>query len=395
MTTDHDPFDSLDSRAGEARRSLHDHVSSIDLADARSSLAGRARRQRRDRMRARGAALGVVVSAIVVGAAVLSVGQGATNDNRDPDREIAVDDSREQDLLENLPSSPIDGKDSWRLPVGVNPQVGLNDGDLVTIFGRGFEPDEALGVVMCSAEADTHNAGISACELGENGGYSSVQYVSADSEGTVMAQVQVRRFITTPMGGRIDCASVAERCLLGMGAISNYDRSGGVYVTFSGSPELMVPAVSLSDPGTVQVTGWVPERMVRIQQCAPGEDGFGDNDPCLTLADAPADTTGSLTVPVTLTRTFIIDGTEVVCDPCVLRATGLGVSIGSTAPVPEPIPVPEEALASDAPPATEPPPTTAPPIDAPSTSSTTTAATTASTTAATETTLDPTTTAGR
>ena len=122
--------------------------------------------------------------------------------------------------------------------------------------------------------------------------------MTADAEGNVVAEVQIRRFIETPGYGRVDCASVAERCLLGMGAISNYDRSGGVYIRFEGSPDFPVP--SLSVPGSeggltpgqevqVQVSAWVPGRLIRLQQCAAGADGYDDADSCETLLDTRAE----------------------------------------------------------------------------------------------------------
>lgn len=354
MTTDplhrSDPFDTadpLDRRAGQARESILRHVGDVDLSGPRAGLDGRGRRQRSDRRRARAGAGVLVVLALFGGGALLSAVGSDSGRDGDIDEEVVIDDLDREALLENLPSSPIDGKQSWRLPVGVSPQSGVHDGDLVTIYGRGFEPNDSLGVVHCSAEADTRNAGIDACELGADRGFAPVQYVSADAEGNVVAQIQVRRFIDTPGFGRVDCASAAERCLLGMGAISNYDRSGGAYLRFEGSPDFAVP--SLSVPGSegeltpgqevqVQVSGWVPGRLLRLQQCVVGPDGLDDDDPCETLLDTRADDAGALTTPLVVNAAVIVDGQEVPCTAgCVLRATGIGVPEGTTAPLPDPV----------------------------------------------------------
>ncbi len=347
MTTD--PFDPLDHRASRARESLVRHVGPVDAAGPRSDLEARRRRRRSDRRRARVGAAAVAVVALLGGGVALSMAGPGDPGDRETSEELAVDDAEGRALLENLPSSPIDGKESWRLPIGVSPQTGLRDGDLVTIYGRGFEPNDSLGVVHCSAEADTRNAGVDACQLGADQGFAPVQYVSADAAGNVVAQVEVRRFIETPGFGRIDCASAAERCLLGMGAISNYDRSGGVYIDFEGAPEFPVPTLGVTGsegqltPGqevAVQVGSWVPERLLRLEQCVVGADGYDDEDPCEPVLDTRADGGGALTAAVVLNAVVVVDGSEHPCDDtCVLRATGIGVPEGTTAPFPDPVPL--------------------------------------------------------
>ena len=339
MTDNH--FDPLDQRARQARDNLVTHLGDPDVTGARQSLQTRARRQRADQTRARLAAAAVVAVALAAGAGVLSIASGTSPGGGERNEEINSDDGRA--LLENLPSSPIDGKQSWRLPVGASPQSDLSDGDTVTIYGRGFEPNEALGVVHCGAEADTLNAGIDACDLGSSSGFSGVEYVSADAEGNVVASVRVRRLIETPGFGRIDCASAPERCLLGMGAISNYDRSGGVYINFAGAPAFEVPTLSVDgadtgllpgQPTKVTVTGWVLTRAMRVQQCRV--DGT-DTEQCQTVFEAAPDE-AVFTFDLMLNPTLLVDGREVPCGTdCILRATGVGVSIGSTAPQPDPV----------------------------------------------------------
>ncbi len=245
-------------------------------------------------------------------------------------------------IIGALPRSAIDGKASWKLPVVAKPQTGLQDGDRITIYGRGFGANQSLGIVQCSSEADTGAAGIGACQLrGDEGAtYGAVTYATSSNEGTVVAQVQVHRFITTPDGGKIDCKSSAERCLIGMGAISNYDQSGGTYIAFEGAPTFPEPQLKIDPVGTytpgqsvvARITGWVPLRAVRIQQCL--------GDVCEKLVDAKADALGAANLAVVLQPSIIDEatGAELPCKgTCVLQANGIGVKGGSSAPLPAPI----------------------------------------------------------
>lgn len=387
----HDPSDPIANRARQARSSLIHQVGDPDVAGARRNLATRAQRQRSEQVRARLAAATVVLVALVGGAGLMSLTTNRVGDGHDGEiKEMSTEDQRA--LLENLPGSAIDGKASWRLPVGATPQSGLRDGDTVTIYGRGFNPDDSLGVVHCAAEADTLNAGVDACDLGIDSGFSTVQYVTADAQGNVVAEVTVRRFIETPGFGRVDCAAAAERCLLGMGAISDYDRSGGAYINFEGAPEFEVPALSVAGadtglspgrPTPISVTGWVAQRMVRLQQCFTGGDGV---EQCQTVFDGAADQGGRVDVELVLNSSILVDGAEIRCGTnCELRATGIGVPEGTTAPLPEPVRL---LFATPEPGAETVPPTTL----APSTTTTTFPATGPTTTSTVE--SAPTTTTG-
>ena len=373
----------LDDRARQARNSLHDHVGSeIDVGEARRSLAARSRRQRSDRRRARVAAAGLTAVALLGGIAIVS-NAGDPDDPRPPD-DVAIDDldqdrDRDRDdstsdaeIIEAMPLGPTDGKESWRLPVAASPQDGLTEGDTITIYGRGFQPHDSLGVVHCGSEADTANAGVDGCDLagGSQGAFGGVQYVSADANGDVVAEIVVRRFIETPGYGRIDCASGPERCLIGMGAISNYDRSGGVYINFAGAPEFATPSFAVDGdplaltPGQqvgVSVAGWVPGRQIRIQQCVLGDAGFDGTERCQPLLDTRADEVGAFAGTVSVNAEVVdADGAVACAGNCALQATGIGIPEGTTAPLPDGVWV--DFVESDgAPTTTHPNTTTTPP----------------------------------
>ena len=87
----------------------------------------------------------------------------------------------------------------------------------------------------------------------------------------------MQRILTTPATGTVDCALEAERCIVAMGAISDYDRSGGFGVTFAGGgepidiPTLSVaPADGLADGDVVHVEGdgFEPNAPVTLSVCS-------------------------------------------------------------------------------------------------------------------------------
>ena len=386
----------LDRRADQAARGLRDHVDRrVDLDHARACLDATGTRRTREARTARVAVAALVVVAGALGFAVVRNG-GIASVGGTSDREVSSgrhDSQADREILEQLPSSPIDGKASWRLPVLADPQSGVRDGQSIKVYGRGFENDEQVGIVFCASEADTANSGIGACDLGTNGSFDHVQYATADGDGTILATVTVRRHITTPDQGEVDCAAAAERCLVGMGAISNYDRSGGSYLQFDGAPDFPTPTLTVIPDGgltagqtvDVAVTDWAPSRQIRFQQC--------QGVVCQNLLDGAATTEGTFAAQLVLNDEIVVDGVANPCGgTCVLRATGIGLRGQSGQPFPEDHPLTfvlpadgQEASTTTAAPSTAAPSTTAPPTTAAPTTAPATPATepTASTTSST------------
>ena len=336
----------LDDRAARAREALRNHVEpELDLGAAQREMRDNGVRRGNDQRRARIATGALAILAAVGGIAVISSGGGSHNGpSRDGDNNIEnnLDGRTAADarILDSLPGSPIDGKQSWRLPVMVSPQTGFHDGDRTTVYGRGFEPGESLGIVHCSSEADTANDGVNSCDLGGAGSFDQVQYAEAGPDGTVVAEIVVRRFITTPGGGNVDCASAAERCLIGMGATSNYDRSGGSYINFADAPAFPQPTFAITPnealiPGQeiqATVTGWMPARSIRLEQCV----GVGDGERCETLLDGKASPDGSFGATVVVNAAVIDDDGEAACEgQCFIRANGIGIPDTTSAPFPD------------------------------------------------------------
>ena len=408
----------LDHRAAEASALLRDEVADVDLDTAYDRvLAGGGRR----RARAAGVRLGIaaVVALVAVGAlAVATIGaSGGTGPGGDRSaEELALDaglTARGAAILGGLPDGPLDGRESWRLPVVADRSDGLAEGDEVTLYGKGFVPGESVGAVHCSSEADTESAGAGACDLGD-ASYAFANTIGgiARSDGSVVITVTIRRHITTPGYGPVDCASAAERCLLAIGAADDYDRSGGTYVNLAGAPPFPEPTTTVDPPGpytagqevTVQAAGLVPGRPAQVVQCV-GEDH------CASLSQGRVGADGTYGATVAIGASVDVDGDVRPCaDACTLAVRGIGLPEQTTAPVPAAVPlgpiagegavagtpttappdpataVPPSTFVPPAPSSTEPPstgpvpPTTAVP---PTTFATTTSTTSTSTTTTT------------
>ncbi len=210
------------------------------------------------RSRAIGSVVAVAAAVVtVLGLVAVTTGGDGTGDTR-----------FEVTELDLSPLAPNDGRGSQRLPVSIEPGTDLIDGQAVTLTGEGHVPGDELGIVMCSATAETR--GIDGCQI------STVGYVTADADGSFATDYAVRRSIDVPSEGAVDCSEYAERCLVGVGALSNYDRSGGVALTFAGSGPLPPAAELSAEPLTgltngqdVRLTGngFVPGTRVFVVQC--------------------------------------------------------------------------------------------------------------------------------
>lgn len=263
------------------------------------------------------------------------------------------------ELLAIMPASPIDGKQSQRLPVLATTQSELVDGQIVTVLAKGFEPGERVGAVLCTAEAALE--GVNACDLGRNGSFDLVTYANASPEGFVQVDLAARTLIETPFNGAVDCLVAAERCIIAVGAVGDYDRSGGTAIGFSGQPAFPEPTLIVSggapyEPGTVVDvvgSGLLWPREVEVQLCTDDEGGEGEAA-CATLARDRVAADGTYVGSVGLPSSFVLaDGTVVSCEAgCALR---LGyVALAGTSRAPEPLPYPV-AFSTSTPPTEQPP----------------------------------------
>lgn len=156
----------------------------------------------------------------------------------------------------------------------VEPNVGLTEGDVVTASSPGFEPGEQVGIVQCAKEAGGDSpgtrGGVDGCDIG------SVVYADADADGVAAGRFTVRRVLTTPLTGTVDCATEADRCLVAMGAISNYDRSGGFGAFVGGGEPIDIPSLTVDpaeglhdgDVVRVQGDGFEPHEVLNVSVCS-------------------------------------------------------------------------------------------------------------------------------
>ncbi len=260
--TEHDQLPELDAAAGAAARGLRRHVDAhLDVDDALEALPGPGPRGPR-RFVAIAAAVAVLVGTIAV------LNRGEDHGRVRVDLDEALPDI-EPGLLR--PLGPRDGRDSIQLPLTVTPRsTGLHEGDEITVTAEGFVPGESIGIVQCAKEAGGDapelRGGIDGCYIGA---YTSV---TADDEGVATGTYEVHRVLTTPMTGTVDCAAEAGRCIIAMGAISDYDRSGGHAIEFERTDEpIEIPTVEVT-PTTDLAHGDVVH--VTADGLSPGDPAY-------------------------------------------------------------------------------------------------------------------------
>lgn len=177
------------------------------------------------------------------------------------------------ELAELELGGPYDGLESIGLPVTAEPDVGLVDGQVVTVTGSGYRPLISVGVVQCWGPADGSGS-VDNCDIG------NYQLASTDEQGAFSMSMPVRRFIGNTTGEH-DCAKsgTTAGCTIAAGNIEDYDESGAVRTWFDPeiagvpAPTLVVePDRGLVDGAEITVTGqnFVPGETARLTQCVIG-----------------------------------------------------------------------------------------------------------------------------
>ena len=245
----------IDDRARAAAAALHaDVATTTDTEEALGQvLVARGRRQRR-RLPLLAAAAALV--------AVLAASMAVVSSSGSSDDEVAIEVEPDPDAddAEGTPLqllAPDDGRQSVNLPVTVEPATALADGQIVEVRASGFEPGESVGVVQCTAAARAPiHAGVDACRT------SPFTQLTADANGEVAGEFTLSRTLTVPFSGTVDCAAAPDACLIGVGALSNYDRSGGANLTFAADGGTVAPplvelsrSTGLGDGEVVHVSG--------------------------------------------------------------------------------------------------------------------------------------------
>ncbi len=157
---------------------------------------------------------------------------------------------------------------TFSIPPGVviEPSTGLDDGDVVVVTGS-FSPSSVQGVGLCAEEGRDGDDRLRWCDIG-------VHREVVDGE----LHVTVPRRIATSEGV-FDCAERPGRCVLGVRDNNGVDRSAPISFR-EGLGPLPPPGVSLArselaDGELVRVvgSGWLPDSVVEIRQCAGHAEG--------------------------------------------------------------------------------------------------------------------------
>jgi hypothetical protein len=288
--TDPDQLDDLDRTARAASAGLRAHVDRhVEPELMLAALPPSAPANNRTRLLAAAAIAALFIASVAI------LGDGPNGDERS--RLELDEDGNELPAPEPgvlTPLGPRDGRDSLQLPVTVDPSVDLTDGQPVTVTGPGFAPGERVGIVQCASEAGKGNGGtreeqvgIDACDTG------GVQYADADAQGVATGRFNVRRVLTTPATGTVDCAIEPQRCIVAMGALNDYDRSGGYGVAFrAGGEPIHVPTITVSP-----ADGLVDGDLVHVEG-----QGFGSGPVWLSLCSIDPAGCWSVGNSFTLTR---------------------------------------------------------------------------------------------
>lgn len=152
--------------------------------------------------------------------------------------------------------------------VTVDPATALVDGDVVTVTGTGFRPDEGASVVLCADSAEG-----TVCRY--------PGWTLADAAGTAAQDIRVRAILQgwLPSGpGEVDCreATCSVRMLSDSGLWSNR-----VDLHFDPAAPLLPPPTAAVSPSTdlvdgdvvtLTVGGFGPDAFLDVEVCALGAD---------------------------------------------------------------------------------------------------------------------------
>ncbi|HTT87061.1 MAG TPA: neocarzinostatin apoprotein domain-containing protein [Acidimicrobiales bacterium] len=121
----------------------------------------------------------------------------------------------------------------------MSPSTELADGQLVTVTGTGFTPNDSVGMAECKAVAGSTSE--SNCDL------DTVDFAFTDASGDFTIGYNVTRILNVN-GGNVDCA--VSLCLLGAADESDYSVAASAALEFN-------PDIPPELSGTVSPTGGV------------------------------------------------------------------------------------------------------------------------------------------
>jgi LPXTG-motif cell wall-anchored protein len=109
----------------------------------------------------------------------------------------------------------------------VDPNVDLDDGQVVSVRGSGFTPGGAVIMVECVGGAPDETG--RKCDLPK-----TLKTATVHDDGTIDTTFTVRRTLNTNAFGTVDCATVADGCILGWAGGDRPFEQGNVPLHFAG-----------------------------------------------------------------------------------------------------------------------------------------------------------------
>ncbi len=192
----------------------------------------------------------------------------------------------------------------------VDPNGGLVDGQVVTVTGSGFRPNENVELLQCAPGAEA----FSGCQF-------SNRFPITDDQGSFTAAMTLFATVPSP-DGQVDCRTIAEPCVV-VAAQGGFTAPRSARVTLQFDPDAPLlppptidvsPATDVEDGSTVTVrgNGFLPDSPVSIALCAAGaaEDRCDDSGSSYTNADAAGAFEASLFVAADFAR---FDGSSTNC----------------------------------------------------------------------------------
>ncbi len=209
-----------------------------------------------------------------------------------------------------------DGLDSLGLPVAATPDIGLVDGQTITLRGSGFDPEVTVGWSQCRFRTPT--VGQDDCDLGNIG------IGTTDLDGNFEVEFTVNRYLAAATG-TFDCvqATLDDGCSIGIGTLSDYDESGRALIFFDPASDGEIPprievdrTEGLLDGQELLVTGtgFVPDEVAYLTQCPIGGSNgigscYGDNQ----VGAIQVDGEGNFAITVPALRVVQANGGDIDC----------------------------------------------------------------------------------
>lgn len=134
-----------------------------------------------------------------------------------------------------------------RPAVTLDPEIGVSDGQVVSVHGTGYTPGAAVGIAQCAADAQS----TSGCDL------SRIGYATAGASGSFDATFAVSTSITVG-GDTVECDAEPGACVVGAANVSDYSEGAKDHLTFGDAPAVSAGAVEVAEGDDGSVTAELP-----------------------------------------------------------------------------------------------------------------------------------------